>query len=334
LALIIALHGGFGSATNLEEQSGLSKKADAEKFIVVYPEGIKSIPLGIRTWNAGWCCGYASNVNSDDIGFIAALLDSLENHVNIDTDRIYATGMSNGGFLTYRLSCELSERIAAFAPVAASMSMPECKPLISVPIIHFHSFLDTSIPYLGGVGGGVSDHYNPPADSVHNAFSSHNNCNITNDTILTTELYTYIEWSDCDCNKEIHYYITEDGGHSWPGGTQTKVGDSTSKHINATDLMWEFFQQYTLDCNNTSNIEKYIRTQPMLFPNPGYGVLNVKTSPDSKEFIIIIYNSKGSIMGRYENQQQINLENLVGGLYVAKIVLPNSLLQEKIILIK
>lgn len=334
LALVIAMHGGFGNAINLQDQSGLSIKANTEKFIVVYPEGIKSIPLGIRTWNAGWCCGYASNTNSDDNDFIATLLDTLENQVNIDTDRIYATGMSNGGFLTYRLACELSERIAAFAPVAASMSMSECKPSRSVPIIHFHSFLDSSIPYLGGVGDGVSSHYNPPADSVHNAFSNHNKCENVSDTILSNEHYTHVKWSDCDCNKEIHYYITKDGGHSWPGGIQTKVGDSTSKYINATDLMWEFFQQYTLKCPNTNNIEKHISNSPMFFPNPSYGILNVQTSLEIKDFIITIYNSKGSIIGRFKNQQQINLEKLPEGMYVARIILPDCIFQEKIILIK
>ena len=104
-SLIIAMHGGFGSGTQLEIQSQLSVKADEENFIVVYPEGVESL-LNIRTWNAGGCCGYAMNNNIDDVGFINALMDTLISNYSIDTLRIYATGMSNGAFMSYRLACE------------------------------------------------------------------------------------------------------------------------------------------------------------------------------------------------------------------------------------
>jgi len=126
LPLIIAMHGGFGNAYNLQNQSQLSIKADAENFIVVYPEGLVGGALNISSWNAGWCCGWTSNNNIDDVGFINALLDTLIAHYSVDTNRIYATGISNGGFMAYRLACELSDRIVAIAPVAASMSMTTC----------------------------------------------------------------------------------------------------------------------------------------------------------------------------------------------------------------
>ena len=208
-SLIIAMHGGFGSAANMQNQSQLSTKADAENFIVVYPEGVKNI--GIRTWNAGWCCGYASNNNIDDVGFIDVLLDTLIQKYSIDTNRIYATGMSNGGFMSYRLACELSTRIAAIAPVAASMSVTSCNPTRPMPIIHFHSYEDTNIPYLGGNGAGVSNHYNPPLDSVLNAWSNTSSCSNLNDTIVDNAQYTYTKWDNCNCNAEIQYYITHDG---------------------------------------------------------------------------------------------------------------------------
>ncbi len=168
LAMIIAMHGGFGSAANLQNQSQLSVKADASNFIVVYPEGVKS-PLKIRTWNAGWCCGWASRTNVNDVGFISALIDTLIEKYAVDAKRVYATGMSNGGFMAYRLACELPDKIAATAPVAASMSMTDCTPSRPVPVIHFHSYLDKNAPYPGGIGEGPSDHYNPPQDSVMNA---------------------------------------------------------------------------------------------------------------------------------------------------------------------
>jgi polyhydroxybutyrate depolymerase len=246
LPLIIAMHGGFGNAYNMQDQSQLSVKADSENFIVVYPEGVEGGVLGISSWNAGWCCGWASNNNIDDVGFIDALLDSLINDFAIDTNRIYATGMSNGGFMAYRLACELSDRIAAVAPVAASMSVTNCNPQRPVPVISFHSYSDTNVPYDGGVGSGTSDHYNPPQDSVLNAWSDMNACSITNDTIVNDSQFMHRKWSGCNGGNDIEQYVTQDGGHSWPGGKQTVLGDPVSNFINANDLMWTFFQQYSL----------------------------------------------------------------------------------------
>jgi len=146
LPLVIAMHGGTGNAVNIENQSQLSVKANQENFIVVYPEGVSRPVTNIRTWNAGWCCGFASSSEADDVGFINALLDTLIKNYSVDNNRIYATGMSNGGFMSYRLACELSYRIAAIAPVAATMSMTSCNPDRPVPVMDIHSFLDEAVP--------------------------------------------------------------------------------------------------------------------------------------------------------------------------------------------
>jgi polyhydroxybutyrate depolymerase len=271
LPLIIAMHGGFGNGPQLENQSQISVKADEENFIVVYPEGVQGF-LNIRTWNGGECCGYAVENNIDDVGFIDALLDSLQANYAIDSLRVYATGMSNGGFMAYRLACELSHRIAAIAPVAASMALDVCSPLNKVPIIHFHSYLDNNIPFEGGVGSGFSNHYNPPLDSVLNVWGEINNCELTNDTVSDLFEYTHIVWGDCECDYSIEYYITYDGGHSWPGG-QGLLGDPSSEFINANDLMWEFFQQYTLDCDLTLRLKEtpFEKQKVKIFPNPTSG---------------------------------------------------------------
>ncbi len=266
LPMVIAMHGGFGSGPQLETQSKLSEKADDANFIVVYPEGVPSL-LNIRTWNAGGCCGYAMNNDIDDVGFISALIDSLSNELAIDNNRIYATGMSNGAFMSFRLACELSEEIAAIAPVAGTMNVDQCEPSRAVPIIQFHSFEDSNVPYLGGIGDGVSNHYNPPIDSVQNAWAVMNGCNIINDTLYNGSDYTHIRWSDCDCMYEQQFYITTDGGHSWPGGMQTAIGDLPSEFINANDLMWDFFQLYSLECE-TSAVRENPELQFKVFPNP------------------------------------------------------------------
>jgi polyhydroxybutyrate depolymerase len=274
LPLVICMHGGFGSGTQVENQSQLTAKAEQEGFIVVYPDGTG----GIRTWNAGGCCGSAMNNNIDDVGFIDALLDTLIDNHAIDTTRIYATGMSNGGFMSFRLACELSERIAAIAPVAATMTIDECQPTRSVPIISIHSYMDTSVPYLGGVGDGVSGHYNSPKDSVLTAFAMHGNCAVLRDTMQHDAEMTVVRWHECDCQQEILHYLTQDGGHSWHGGTGTGIGDPPSTTISANELMWDFFQAHTLSCltTNVSTTSDPQDTALEVFPNPSTGSISVR----------------------------------------------------------
>ena len=331
--LVIAMHGGFGSAENMQNQSRLSIKADAENFIVVYPEGVKGGVLDIRTWNAGWCCGYASNSNVDDVGFINALLDTLISHYSIDTTRIYATGMSNGGFMAYRLACELSDRIAAIAPVSASMSLNDCEPSRAVPIIHFHSYSDTNVPYKGGVGNGVSNHYNSPIDSVINAWANFNSCMLQNDTIFSDNSYTHIVWDSCECNSEIELYITEDGGHSWPGGQQTLVGDPASEYINANDLMWTFFQNHTLQYPAKVGVHHFsgVSREEKFYPNPTTGEVNFNLPTGDEIQRVVIRSLSGRSKKVVSVRGTANISDLPNGVYLISVFTKNHQRFHKII---
>lgn len=336
LPLIIAMHGGFGNAYQLEDQSQLSVKADSEGFIVVYPEGVESSILGVSSWNAGWCCGFASITNIDDVGFINVLLDTLINDFAIDTNRIYATGMSNGGFMAYRLACELSNRIAAIAPVAASMSMTSCTPQRPLPIISFHSYLDTHVPIDGGIGSGISDHYNPPQDSVLNAWAGMNGCTVLNDTIIDNSQYTEINWNSCNCNVEIKQFITQDGGHSWPGGNPTQFGDPVSVYINANDLMWTFFQQYTLDCNSLSVNDSDIENSTVeIYPNPTNGIIHINSNNHSENLNVLIFNILGEKVLSMASKDYVDLRELSAGTYFLRIQMNNNIIEtHKILIIK
>ena len=248
-SLVIAMHGGGGNAEQFESSSKLTDKAKAAGFIVVCPEGVRSTGLlALRKWNAGTCCSYASENNIDDVKFISELIDNLSSQYKINRKKIYATGHSNGGMLSYRLACELSHKIAAFAPNAATMVVTQpCVPSRPVPILHMHSIHDQNVPYTGGVGIGPSNIYNPPLDSVMKVLQSRNKCNQPAQVIIDNAGYTLLKWTDCLSNVSVHYYLTKDGGHSWPGGSPGGPnGDQSSVAINANDLMWEFFQQYQL----------------------------------------------------------------------------------------
>ena len=331
LPLVIAMHGGFGNANNIENQSQLSAKADDENFIVVYPEGVKAGVFNIRTWNAGWCCGHASASNIDDVGFINALIDTLIKDYPIDINRVYATGMSNGGYMSYRLACELSDRIAAIAPVAASMSMSSCNPNRAVPVMDFHSYLDTNVPYQGGTGTGASIHYSPPLDSVLNVWSQLNACTVERDTLTNNSQITHIVWSSCDCNNQVEQYITQDGGHSWPGGRGTLIGDEPSDLLNATDLMWDFFTKYSLDCLGTSTLENEQKENIIIYPNPTKGILNIDINDNPDNLKVLIYNALGKQVLFTLGSEVVDIRHLSIGPYFIKIDLNNTQILRKII---
>ena len=307
-SLIIALHGGFGSAFNIENQSRLSIKSDTANFIVVYPEGIKV--LGVRTWNAGGCCGAAGSYGIDDVGFIDTLIEKLSAEYNIDHRKIFATGISNGGMMSYRLASDLANKIAAAAPVAATMVIKtNCSPSRPVPIIHFHSFNDTNVPYGGGFGSGVSGHYNPPLDSVFNVWMNVNSC-VQKDTVRNDQKYLLVKWSNCNNNSEIHFYMTRDGGHSWPGGGIYLPGDEPSMFINANDMMWEFFQAHQMP-DSVSDVDKQSKNIPNEFqlyqnyPNPFNSITTINYAIPQNVFVnIIVYDILGKELCTLVNEMQ------------------------------
>ncbi len=246
-SLVVAMHGGGGEASQFESTSKLTEKANAAKFVVVYPEGVQSTgALAARTWNAGGCCDYARDNNIDDVNFIEKLIDKLVTTYKINAKKVYATGHSNGGMLSYRLACEIPTKIAAIAPNGCSMVVTQpCNPSRPVPILHMHSALDSKVPYAGGVG--ITGVYYPAIDSVLNVWSLENTCATPSQVLVDNSSYKFTKWSECSSNVTIQYYLTKDGGHAWPGGLPgSGNGDSSSTVINANDLLWEFFQQYQL----------------------------------------------------------------------------------------
>lgn len=248
-SLVIGLHGGGGSGEQFESSTELTTKANAANFIVVYPDGVRGNGLlAARTWNAGGCCDYASENSINDVKFISAMIDQLIAEYKINPKKVYATGHSNGGMLSYRLACELSNKIAAIGPNASTMVVTQpCNASRAVPILHMHSVLDQNVPYLGGTGSGVSKHYNPSLDSVLNEWQRRNQCSQPAKLVIDNSSYKLTKWFDCSNNVSMHYYLTKDGGHSWPGGKAGSIiGDTPSKAINANDLLWEFFQQHQL----------------------------------------------------------------------------------------
>ena len=115
LPVVISYHGGGGNAQNQKDYSGLDATADVRGFIAVYPNGTGRFSDRLLTWNAGICCGYARNEQVDDVGFTLAVIEDLKSIFSVDVTRVYATGLSNGAMMAYRLAEEAPESIAAIA---------------------------------------------------------------------------------------------------------------------------------------------------------------------------------------------------------------------------
>jgi polyhydroxybutyrate depolymerase len=250
--VLLAFHGGGTHAQAMVEFSGLNEKAEQEGFVVVYPNGTGRLER-ILTFNAGNCCGYALQQKVDDVAFTRALLDDLARVVNVDAARIYATGMSNGAMICYLLASELSDRIAAIAPVGAPMGTETCHPQRPVPVMHFHGTDDSYAPFQGGKGKGLSgtDFYS--VEHTILAWVKANGCQQQPTVVklptrvedgTTVEVKTYGGGKQ---GSEVVLVVIHGGGHTWPGREPRArfLGKST-QNVSANDLMWEFFQKHAL----------------------------------------------------------------------------------------
>ena len=249
---VFAFHGGGANARNMVVFSGLNKKADQAGFIVVYPEGSGRLKR-MLTFNAGNCCGQAATNNIDDVAFVRRVLDDLERIANIDRCRVFATGMSNGAMMAYRLASEMSDRIAAIAPVSGAMGTKDCRPGRAVSVMHFHGDADEFTPFAGGKGRGPSGTYFYSVDHSINAWVDANGCN---KDPRTTQLpdkekdgttVKQVRYASGKEGAEVVLVMIEGGGHTWPGNEprMRPLGVST-RDISANDMMWEFFQQHPM----------------------------------------------------------------------------------------
>ncbi len=251
LPVVLALHGATMNGPMMAWFSGLNRKADEAGFIAVYPNG-----TGVHSsffWNGGNCCGSAMKNNVDDVAFINALLDDLMRAYPVDARRVYATGMSNGAIMAYRLASELSDRIAAVAPVAGSVGTEISQPKRPVPILHFHGTRDEFIPFKGGRGKkSLTGTDFRSVDDTIRAWVKANGCDeyakidqlSKSGDEMTVTRKTYGGGKD---GTEVVLVLIEGGGHTWPGmRSPAKILGKSELNVSANDLMWEFFQKHKL----------------------------------------------------------------------------------------
>lgn len=246
-AVVLVFHGGGGNADNARNMTGFDAVADVEGFVVVYPNGTGQTEQFLLTWNGGECCGYAVEQGIDDVGFVVALLDDLETVVAVDPKRIYASGMSNGAIMSFRLACELSDKIAAIGPVAATQNIENCTPDRPVPVLEIHGDSDQNVPYKGGVGADslVGIDFSSVAETQ--AFwVGKNGCDSNSESEQVGNIHHEV-YSGCEKGAAVELYTVLGGGHAWPGGQPGRQGaDVPTAELNASEVIWAFFAAHPM----------------------------------------------------------------------------------------
>jgi polyhydroxybutyrate depolymerase len=238
--LVVMLHGGFGTGLQAERSYGWDAQALAGQFVVAYPDGFA------RAWNTGGgCCGQPAARGIDDVAFIVAMAQTIGRQIPIDPSRIYATGISNGGMMSYTLASN-TEIFAAIGPVAATQlgNCPSPRPL---SIVHVHGTADTRIPYAGGQGNGPARINGPAVRTVIERWRQIDGCgseSVTQHGIVTTSVATSPQGLGVDLVTIVG------AGHQWPGSVgrpvlQKMLGlDPPSTAFRATEYIWHFFAHH------------------------------------------------------------------------------------------
>ena len=254
--LVIVLHGGGGRGFRMERFTGFSDLAEREYFIVAYPDGYR------RNWNDGREVPQSSahRERVDDVSFISSLIDAIRERYAVDDRRIYVTGISNGGFMSMRLACELSHKIAAVAVLTASVPeniMASCAPRNKVSVLIMNGTDDPLVPYNGGMVTFMGRERGKASstDATVKLWISRNNCSpkpsgiemIDSNKEDGTRIEKKIYRSRDDDGVEVVLYRIIGGGHTWPGGMQYAperwIG-KTSREIDATEEIWQFFKAH------------------------------------------------------------------------------------------
>jgi polyhydroxybutyrate depolymerase len=254
--VVLDLHGYAEGATVHKQMSAMGPFGDTHDFVTITPQG-----------SGGTVPAWDTSLDGADMKYIGDLLDEVEQTVCVDEHRVYATGLSNGAFMTSAVACRYADRIAAAAPVAGIRDIKGCKPSRPVPVIAFHGTADPYVGYDGGLGQKAADlptgdgrtlgeagavdpkAKGPSIPEITAAWAKRNSCTSTpTDTTVAADV-TLIKFP-CPTGDEVELYRVTGGGHTWPGSEFSKaiasaVGPTTFS-INADELIWKFFEAHPL----------------------------------------------------------------------------------------
>lgn len=313
--LILNLHGYTSNGSQQAMYSNFNAIADTAGFIAVHPDGTIDPNTSQRFWNFGI---FGATVN--DVGFLEALIDTISAHYSINSNRVYATGMSNGGFMSYALACQTS-RFAAVASVTGAMSVVmynSCNPANPVPVMHIHGTSDSVVPYNGnstskGAGDVVSFWVNRNQCNTAPTVTQVPNTNMMDNA--TAEHYLYSNGMN---GHTVEHYKVNSGGHTWPGSSIPSINGNTCRDFNASKEIWRFFSQY--GTSGTSSVRSQTLSDLNIYPNPTTGYVTIQAG-NLYVTEVTVSDVQGRVVAKQsgENISNINLNYLQAGTYIAKI---------------
>lgn len=309
--MVVELH---GHTSNMNQQivyGDFRKIADTAGFILVVPNGLYDTS-GNRYWNFGQIAN-----GSDDIGFLSQLINKVATNYMIDLDRVYFTGLSNGGFMSNYLACHLSQKITAIASVSGTLipyQITNCLPNHPMPILYIHGTSDAIVPYSGSLGIASAE------DWVQH-WVSFNNCSspiteqlpdIDPNDGCTVSHYIYPNGNN---GSSVEFYKIIGGGHTWPGANiNIPIYGNTNHDFNASKEIWRFFSQYNQQ-DLLQNKQQSLQLSIKIFPNPTVNYLTIYTHDYFQS--ITLYTITGSVVQQWNSvNHPIQTKNLKKGIYI------------------
>ena len=295
---------------------GMDAVADTANFITIFPQALVD-PLGGTAWNAGaGFLGFYPNPDVDDVGFVLAMLDSLNSHYNIDLNRIYATGFSMGGFFTNRLACEHSGVFEAVASVAGTIgSAMVCEPASPLRIAHFHGTSDLNVGYTNNIFGLNVAEWQDVWTASNGCVGEPEGGSLPN---LANDGYTidYERYGNCEGNSEVALYTVNGADHIW---LHTPAND-----ISYTTEIWRFFMGIQ-PSYSTTGIADHRYQEASVYPNPASEMVHIELPQNitghttSAKLVDMTGKSINVNLEWTGNKAVLDVSNLSAGLYVLQI---------------
>ena len=322
LPVVLNFHGLGSNAQQQEIYSQFNNVADTAHIIVVYPEGVDNL------WNVGF------GGTTDDVGFTNDLIDTLQARYNIDTESVFSTGMSNGGYMSYKLACELTDRIQAIASVTGSIvpgQLAVCDPSDQIPVMQIHGTVDPTVPYDGGT-------FAIAIEDVVAYWVGYDNCepatvfdvpDLDMSDGCTAERFDYL---DCDGDNEVVFYKVTGGAHTWPG-SPLPIGGNTCQDFDASDEIWKFFYKYRSPNVMVANNDISISNEISITPNPFRDQFEINL-PTQDLIAINLLDLNGKIVKTAttrNNSTMIEMQDFVNGIYFVQAVYQDAIVVQKVV---
>jgi len=312
--LVFNLHGYTSNNVQQEFYGDFRPIADTANFIIVHPNGTLDNG-GQRFWNA------FGTSTVDDLGFLSALIDVIQEEYAIDLDRVYSTGMSNGGFMSYQLACQLGHRITAVASVTGSMMQAlfnACNATHPTPIMQIHGTADPTVPYIGNVQGMMH------IDTLVKRWAQFNNCDpvptvtpVPNTNLFDGSTAEHKVYGNGTQGATAELFKVIGGAHTWPGASIT-LG-VTNQDFSASVEIWKFFRRYRMSELVTGMGDEAEPTPAFtIFPNPSEGIFTLRF-PDAGPRTVTVTNVMGQRVASFATSApELQIELSASGIYLVR----------------